>query len=297
VDKVKLGRVALLIVAGWMGPGGAMGIGQTTSAPVVAPSANAPYVPTMTFDVASIRESPPADSYFVSGRFAPHSSSLRVTNFTVMNLVILAYGVQPYQIAGLPDWQTMWNIQAKGNSAEDDRLAKLSPEEEQLEQQHMAQVLLAERFNLKVHWESREGATYALVVGKNGPKLRAASGAPPSAEELKQWGDKPIPPLYQSGSSMTGFQFVGHGSTIGELAADLAQQFDRPVADKTGLTGKYDFTLRYHAIRASDISMDDKDPLPPLDEAIQDQLGLKIVPAKGLIPVLVIDHIEKPSAN
>jgi uncharacterized protein (TIGR03435 family) len=84
---------------------------------------------------------------------------------------------------------------------------------------------------------------------------------------------------------------------MNDLAETLARQFSRPVVDKTGLKGKYDFTLHYHDARLSDRSADDQDPTPPLDMAIQDQLGLKLEPAKGPIQLLVIDHIEKPSEN
>jgi uncharacterized protein (TIGR03435 family) len=76
-----------------------------------------------------------------------------------------------------------------------------------------------------------------------------------------------------------------------------AEQFGHPVFDKTGLTGKYDFTLRYHGTRLSDRKADDMDPVQPLDVAIQDQLGLKLKRTKGPVQILVIDHIEKPSEN
>ena len=93
------------------------------------------------------------------------------------------------------------------------------------------QVLLAERFKLKVHWETRDGKTYDLVVAKAG-RLRS-TGAGPSAEELKNWGDHP-PPLYQKGSSMRGFEYVAHGATTGEIAKMLEMHFGAPVSDKQG---------------------------------------------------------------
>lgn len=191
----------------------------------------------------------------------------------------------------------MFNIQAKSDSAADARLEKLSKDQERLEQQHMLQALLTDRFKLKVHWEVREGLTYDLVVSKNGPKIREAKGEPPSPEDMKTWGDKPIPRLYQRGDSRVGFDFIAHGCSMDDITAMLAGQFGHPVSDKTGLTSKYDFTLRYHGTRLSDRSADDMDPVQPLDVAIQDQLGLKLEPAKGPVQLLVIDHIEKPSKN
>ena len=84
---------------------------------------------------------------------------------------------------------------------------------------------------------------------------------------------------------------------MGDITQMLAGQFGHPVIDKTGLTGKYDFTLRYHGIRRSDRAADDMDKVPPLDRAIQEQLGLKLEPTKAPERFLVVDHIEKPSEN
>jgi uncharacterized protein (TIGR03435 family) len=251
----------------------------------------------MTFEVASIRQRPPADSYIVSASFSPHSSSFRATNLNVANLLAFAYDVRWDQIQGLPDWPTMFNLQAKSDNAVDQRLAQLTKDQEKMEQQHMLQTLLADRFKLKIRWETRQGPTYDLVVARKGPKMQLAKGDPPSAEELKVWGDRPIPPLYQRGDSGVGFDFVAHGCSMSDLAETLAGQFGRPVVDRTGLKGKYDFTLHYQDARLTDRSADDQNPTPPLDMAIQDQLGLKLEPAKGPIQFLVIDHIEKPSEN
>jgi uncharacterized protein (TIGR03435 family) len=270
------------------------GAGQDAKTPATATEA---YVPTMTFDVASVRQSPEAESYRVGGSFAHRSSTFRATNFDIMNLLSMAYGVRWDQIAGRPDWRAMFDVEAKGDDTADERLAKLSPDQAWLEQKHMLQALLADRFKLKVHWETREGQTYNLVVAKNGPKLYEASGAPPSPEEAKRFGDRPIPPIYQQGDSRVGFDFIGHACSISDLIPMLAGQFGHPVTDKTGLTGKYDFRLRYHGIRLSDRSADDLDPVPTLDTAIQDELGVKLEPAKGPVQFLVIDHIEKPSEN
>lgn len=290
-------RKLLLLASGWMAVAASITFAQAGAVPETAATAAKAYVPTLTFDVASIHESPAADSYDVGGGFAPHSSSFRVTNLNTMNLVAMAYGVRWDQISGMPDARAMFNIQAKSDSAADEHLAKLSKDQEKLEQQHMLQMLLADRFKLKVHWETREGPAYDLLVSKNGPKLSVAKGEPPSAEEIKAWGDKPVPPLYQRGDSRIGFDFVAHECSMEDIVQMLAGQFGHPVFDKTGLTGKYDFILRYHGTQVSDRSADDMDPVPTLDIAIQDQLGLKLKPTKGTVPILVIDHIEKPSDN
>ncbi len=270
-----------------------------SGAPPAASSPSPAYVPTLTFDVASIRQSETAYSYSVSGYFSPHSSTLRVTNFNIENLLHLAYGSDRYyQISGVPDSfrRVMFNIQAKADDSADERLAKLNNKQQTLEQQHMVQALLADRFHLKTHWETQEGDVYNLVT-KNRARLHESKGEPPSPDEAKNFGGHPIPPLYQRGDSRNGFDFVAHECPIETLVHVLAGQFGRPVADKTGLTGKYDFVLRYYGTRDSDREDNEANPLPPLETAIQDQLGLKLEPAKGPVAVLVIDHLEKPSEN
>jgi uncharacterized protein (TIGR03435 family) len=285
-----------LLLLGWLGISASVVLAQL-GVSAQEPNANRAYTPTMTFEVASIHQSPPADSYLVGGSFSAHSSAFRATNFEVADLLAVAYDVRRDEIQGLPDWRAMFTVQAKSDSAVDKRLAQLTKDQEEMEQQHMVQALLADRFKLKIHWETQQGPTYDLVVGKKGPKMQPAKGDPPSAEEVKEWGDRPIPPLYQRGGSRDGFEFVARACSMTDLAETLAGQFSRPVVDRTGLKGKYDFTLHYLDAHLSDRSADDQNPTPTLDMAIQDQLGLKLSPAKGPIKLLVIDHIEKPSEN
>jgi uncharacterized protein (TIGR03435 family) len=269
--------------------------------PNAARAPDTAYVPTMTFDVASVRESKVdlQGGIFVGGNFSPpNSSHIRLTNLDLQNLVIMAYGVQPHQIEGVPrefgPW-TMFNVEAKSDSASDERLVKLTKEQVRLEHKHMLQVLLAERFKLKVRWETRNDAAYDLVVVKAG-RLKSTS-APPSAEELKGFGDRPIPPLYQRGDSRRGFEYIAHGATVVDIARILSLQFGRPVTDKTGLMGKYDFNLKTYQVRSSDRKDDETNPWPPLEVAIQDQLGLKLVQSTGSVQKLIIDHVEKPLEN
>jgi uncharacterized protein (TIGR03435 family) len=297
--KLSSVRKLLLFASGWMVVAAPVAFAQAGAVPAMEPAAPASkaYVPTLTFDVASIRQSADANFIAVSGGFSPHTGFFHVTDFDAMNLLSVAYGIRWDQILGLPNWRATFNIQAKSDSAADERLASLSKEQQTLEQQHMMQVLLADRFKLKAHWETREGLAYDLVLSKDGPKMAAAKGEPPSAEERKAWSDHPIPPLYQRGDSRVGFDFVAHGCSMDDIVHMLAEQFGHPVLDKTGLTGKYDFILRYHDTRISDRKADDLDPIQPLDIAIQDQLGLKLKLTKGPVQTLVIDHMEKPSDN
>ena len=262
------------------------------------PSADTPYVATLTFDVASIRESSPADSYTVGGANSPHSSLVNLTNMNVMNLLAMSYGVDWAQIVNPPEWaqKAMFNVQAKADSSGDDQLAMLNDKQAGMEKRHMMQVLLEDRFKIKVHWETKEGLVYDLVVAKSGPRMRPGGSVPPTAEELKNFGDHKIPSLYQRGDGRKGYEYLCHECAMGNLASILTSHMKAPVLDKTGLTGTYDFILQYSGSTMDD-AKDDPEVWPPLMMAVPDQLGLKLQPSKGERKFLVIDHIEKPSAN
>jgi uncharacterized protein (TIGR03435 family) len=271
----------------------------TSAQQPTAPSTNEPsYIPSLTFDIVSIREGPPADSYTVGGSNPAHQSYVNLTNFDVANLLNIAYGVDYAQIVGLPDWtgRAMFNIQAKSDSAADDRLTTLTDTQAWSEKQHMFQVLLADRFQLRVHWETRKGQVYNLVVASKGPKLHPAASIPPTPDELKNFGDQKIPPLYQRGNGVRGYEFVAHACSMQLLADMLTGQMGAPVIDKTGLTGIYDFILQYSGGRPSDAN-DDPNVWPALTMAVPDQLGLKLETSTGDKKFLIVDHIEKPSPN
>jgi uncharacterized protein (TIGR03435 family) len=264
----------------------------------------AQYVPTLTFDVASIRESKPdiEGGFRVGGEFQPaNSSHLRLENNNFYNLLTWAYPTEVHhEIDGFQHLSrelrtALFDVTAEGDSAAEERLAKLPKELLRLEQEHMIQMLLAERFDLKVHWETRDSATYDLLVARRG--RMASKAAAPSEEETKAWGDQGVPPLYQKGDSRFGFHYIAHGATSEDIAQMLAAQFGSPVNDKTGLNGKYYFDLRYYQTKASERADDETNPWPPLETAIRDQLGLKLVPSHGPVRFLVIDHAEMPSAN
>jgi uncharacterized protein (TIGR03435 family) len=250
----------------------------------------------MKFDVASVRENKDVDTT-LKGSFVPHTTTFRAT-WLIEHLIWTAYGLMPYQVVGEPDWlrSTIFTVEAKGNSDADAKLAALASKQQQAEQEHMLQVLLEERFKLKTHWETREGDVYNLVVAKGGPKLGANGSVPPSAEEKKNYGDYPAPPLTQTYDEH-GSAYIAHGCPMDQLALALKLMFLRPVTNKTGLADKYDFVLKYKGRWDSDRPANDPDPTLPMDQALQQELGLKLEPAKGPLQVLVIDHIEKPSEN
>jgi len=234
----------------------------------------------------------------MGGGFIPaDSSNLRLNHFVVIGLVSMAYDVHPAQVEGLARelGYVPFDVEAKSDSATDEMLAKLPQEQLKLEQQRMIQVLLAERFNLKAHWEDREGKIYDLVVAKPG-KLRFTS-EPPSPDELKALGGRPVTPIFMRGSPSRGFELFGHGASTTDIAGILSARFGCPVIDKTKLSGKFDFDLKYYQTHDSDRNNGETNPWPPLETAIRDELGLKLLPSHGPIHVLVIDHIDRPSPN
>lgn len=228
---------------------------------------------TETFDAVSVRPSrsgTPFRSDLDSGHFIANGHSL-------MLLLMSAYPdieIAPWKLAGAPSWllDEFWDISAK-----------LPPgvPSEQKELYHrtelMLQAMLAERFNLKVHREIREQLVYELVAAKNGVKLK------PSESERAPLALSPTGGIVFKHSSIQGL--------IAYLRSPRAA-VDRPVVNKTDLEGYFDFTLEWKS---------DSDPAgepgPSIFTAIEDQLGLKLQPAKIMADFLVIDHVEKPTEN
>jgi uncharacterized protein (TIGR03435 family) len=144
--------------------------------------------------------------------------------------------------------------------------------------QGMYQKLLADRFGLTFHRQKNELSVYALVVDKSGSKLTKSLGDP-NAQADQAGGARA---MTFTNTSMT------------DLALMLQFSLDRPVVDQTKLIGKFDFVMKWTPMDA-----DTSDPASPpgLFTAIQQQLGLKLDPTKASDDVIVIDHVEKPSAN
>jgi len=156
-----------------------------------------------------------------------------------------------------------------------DVIAKVSPAASKEQRMLMLQALMAERFKLVVHRETKELPTYTLVVGKGGPKFR---------------------PVEDDGSAVEigpgdGLQIRAHHISMKSLAAAPQGSVGDTVVDATRLTGLYDINL--------DFNVDESKPFegPTVFEAVQRQLGLKLEAGKGPVEVVVIDHVEKPSVN
>jgi uncharacterized protein (TIGR03435 family) len=260
--------------------------------------------PDFKYDVASIKLTPPG-SADVSARVT--ADGFIATNVTLRGLITDAYGIQNIQVVGAPDWFTSerYDIDAKMDPDIAEAFRKLAPPARKLARQQMLQALLAERFALTIHRETRELPGYSLAIAKNGPKLQETKtdpGNPTAAQQAAAGGG----PSVRDSRNGTGPETltVLHCSAA-SLTAILSQVARRPVIDNTGLASMYDFVLRFQpddlsaaaAPGAGSSTPLVADPAPSFLTAVQEQLGLKLESGKYLIPVLVIDHVEHPSAN
>jgi bla regulator protein blaR1 len=234
------------------------------------------------------------------------------SSFSTRSLIEIAYNLKPGSgrvLAG-PSWlDSDWYIVV--GKIPDGLFADMQdmPAKQRGEQVHlMAQAMLADRFKLKVHFEMREMLVYNLVVKKGGPKLITAKEPPPGPSAPPLNPDIPIrlEDMRQGIRLLTKAPNNREMTVKGESVEAWTQGpflgLDRPVVNKTGLTGRYDLTLNWVPDQLSSSgpgpsAISNASEGPSLFTALQEQLGLKLVPAKGPLEVIVIDHIERPSEN
>jgi uncharacterized protein (TIGR03435 family) len=236
------------------------------------------------FEVATIKPSDPATpgSSMLVGRGG--ANLFTTTNSTLADLIVFAYGIHARQLTGGPSWlgSDKYDLNAKPDQPGIPNVTQLRT---------MVQKLLADRFQLAFHRDKKELSAYIITVAKSGPKM------------AKVEGDR---------GNLPGFGGRGPGSigvrnsTMAEFAEFLQSRIlDRPVVDQTALPDRYDFTLTWTpdasqaaaAGSAAPPPPDNADAPPDLFVAVQQQLGLKLDSGKASVEVLVIDKVEKPSAN
>jgi uncharacterized protein (TIGR03435 family) len=208
------------------------------------------------------------------------------TNITVRELIRLAYGVKDYQIERAPGWvdSERYDIAAKSVRGTAVGAAASSKSASLEEERAVVRELLADRFQLATHHETKQARVYLLLVGKNGPKLTAHNDGS-GAGTRKGCG-----------------HLAGKRLTMDTIAAALSRELETPVFDRTGLPGKYDFQLEWTpdsgpCRAAADGGGADPAGLPSFFAALQQQLGLRLEAAKGPVEVLVVDRVERPSEN
>ncbi|MGD0480612.1 MAG: TIGR03435 family protein [Terracidiphilus sp.] len=247
---------------------------QTAAQPEVAAG------PAPAYEIVSIK---PDKSGSPGAHMQRLPDGFRWTNFPVSTWVRSAYDVtMDSQIVGLPGWADSepYDIEAKADAETAEAWKKLSDKERWKLERPMMQSLLADRCQLKVHRETREMPVYDLVIAKGGLKMKEA----------------PVDD-HNGGESMGPGKMTAQGLSTDSLVSAFSGMVGRMIVDKTGLgEKKFDFELRWTPDdrRAADNAADAG---PSIFTALEEQLGLKLVPAKGPVEVIVIDHIEKPSAN
>jgi uncharacterized protein (TIGR03435 family) len=261
--------------------------------------------PAPTFEVASVKPSPPPTGNGIMRRLgAPDPGMINYGNATLAMLISRAYGVKDFQVSG-PDWLTSLGY---------DVVAKVPAGVPADQVPLMLQTLLAERFKLKLHRESKTIGVYALIVGKGGPKLKESDPA--------DLAGVPGPGVRMLVTPNGGREISGH-MTMAQLTDVMSFFMDRPVVDSTGLTGTYDVDMAFMPDERDQMqnklgpAMAMAGPPPAggndaarpaeavsdatagsIFSAVQEKLGLKLDPRKSPAEILVIDHAEKiPTEN
>jgi len=214
------------------------------------------------------------------------------TNVPLKNVMeYSAYGIPGQRILGGPAWlgSVRFDIEAKEDALTLAEMKGLGRDERQARQQKMFQELLADRFKLLVHWETREMPVYELVAAKGGSKLTA------SKEPAGSTG-------INSGSASMSIKGISMEGCAQALTRVLAEELGRVVVDKTGIEGRFDMELKWTpedgASGGPNGNGEAQDAQgPSIFTALQEQLGLKLESAKRPVQALVIDHVEMPSEN
>jgi uncharacterized protein (TIGR03435 family) len=261
-----------------------------TLAPAVRAQTQAPSATSIqppSFDVISVK--PNKTSLGVHGLITTEftADGFRGTNVPVHTLLLQAYGLHEGESFGEPAWANseVFDIEAKVAGPDVAAFSKLDSDQLQA----MLRQILAERFGLVAHRETRELPVYAMSVAKGGPKLKEFVFDPAVPASARRGG----------GVQMSMGMIAAHECTIPYFLSMLSRQLGRTVIDRTGLTGNYDFTLRWSPDNSATSASEgaQADTLPSIFTAVQEQLGLKLESTKAPASVLVVDHLERPSQN
>lgn len=238
------------------------------------------------FEVASVRPSSPNQRH-VNGLSTYPGGKVMCEGCMLQFLIMEAFDIQPFQISGGPGWigsvGARYDIEAIPPDASQSfhsnpAISKNPPNEEE---RQMLQTLLIDRFQLKFHRESKEGPIYILMRGSKELKLQA-----PKDTSAYSWAGS------IAGGLPANSGLRGTNISMPQLAFRVSEWSERPVLDQTGLQGAYDFEYR--------TGIDDDDPNADRDSSILTSLkglGLKLVPSKGPVDTIVVDHVEQPTEN
>jgi len=295
-QKLTVSRRLLLSVAVFVAVALPIAIGLAHNAQLLAQSHSDEVSASLPrFEVATIKPTKEDDGMFLM-RFSP--DGVQIKGMPVQEILRMAFAVQEDRLLGVPGWakSDRYDVDAKVDAADAPKLKDLSP----AQRKAMLLPLLADRFNTKYHHETRELPVYALTIAKGGSKLKESNPADLAANQD------------QLGKTMMRMgNLESQGGTIATLIDTLSPQVGRTIIDKTGLTAKYNFTLKWTpddgpapmpgglagGLPRGDAGSTPDTGGPSLFTALQEQLGLKLEPQKGPVDVIVIDHIDPPSPN
>jgi uncharacterized protein (TIGR03435 family) len=261
-----------------------------------------PRLAKFSYDVVSIKpftkaSTGNANPEFLQGKLES-PDGIEIRNMPLEAVIAWAFDTGHYPKVTGPNWikNDAFELQGKMDADTTQALGKLSTASQKIARQHMLQVLLADYFKLKTHIETTEVPIYQLVVAKNGSKMEIV--AAPDAKPARMLITRPA-----RGVEV----WKGNATPIAAMLGQLTFEVGRPVYDKTGLSGLYNFTLRcaresqsVSAVPPDAQTMAGTSPendAPPLHNALEEQLGLKLESAKGPSDVIVVDRVERPTAN
>lgn len=241
-----------------------------------------------TYEVVSIRP-----SRCETGGIRSTDDGIYFECTTLENLMPMAYELRGDYVFSAPDWMKSepYDIAAKMDSETAKALKKLPQQERALQQDRMMKTVLEDRFHLQVRRGKKEIATYDLVIAKGGLKIK-------DADPNKTYSDGIIidnKPAGAGAMHVSSGRMIAQGVSMDMLTANLAGQVESPVNDKTGLKGRYDLTIFWKP----------EEPLAPASDglpnsiftALQEQVGLKLIPSKGITDTVIVEHVERPTPN
>jgi uncharacterized protein (TIGR03435 family) len=241
------------------------------------------------YDVASIKPNKANDGMM---RISSLPDGFNSINLPLKTLIANAYGIRQDLISGGPSWVDSqgFDVEAKVSAEDVEAFKKLTGRQRNT----LLQALLADRFHLKIHHETKILPMYDLIIAKGGPRLRANPPLPPSPDAAND----PEAAKSRGMLSIGPGTFKGQGITMTSIANNLSYTVQATVTDKTGLTGDFDFELKWTPDDAAPANRDaSSESNVSIFTAVQEQLGLKLQPTKGPVDTLVIDHAEQPSEN
>ena len=309
--ELTFARMARLVAVGIVAIAFSMLSGTAGGQSILAQAQSAAATqPAFKYDVVSVKPSGPEYCAGRPGFCRPTETPDGFHGVTSLKVLIhMAVGATTEdQLQGAPGWTNEsrgFEINAKMDEATADALQKLSPAARKLARQQMLQAVLAERFKLVVHRETKELPVYLLFVGKNGTKLQQSN-----ADFKLPNGDKP--PAFMSGGvsiseeAPDAYLVLGVETSMDRLVDSFSGMTGRKMVDKTGLTGTYDFEVRFSTgdSQPSDaIGGGANLPSPPplnrdsMPLAAIRALGFRLESGKAPVEVIFIDHVERPSGN